>query len=165
MGVPARYSRSLLGLAVLGAAVLLSVSAGHAQTAPFAGMAGIWSGGGVIELDSGSQERIRCRATYAVSNDGNGLNQTLVCASDSYKFDLRSNVVAQNGVLSGTWSEAGRGVSGNLEGRAGGGRFNVVVSAPAFTANVTLTTHGNSQTVSISSQGQIKGAKITLSRS
>jgi hypothetical protein len=143
----------------------MSSTASHAQSAPFAGMAGVWTGGGTIELDSGAEERIRCRATYAVRNDGDGLNQTLVCASDSYKFDLRSSVTAENGVLSGTWSEASRGVSGSLEGRAGGGRFNVVVSAPAFTANVTLTTRGNSQTVSIASQGQIKGAKISLSRS
>jgi hypothetical protein len=162
---PATHSRSLLRIAVLGAAMALSGAVGHAQTAPFAGMAGVWSGGGTIELEDGSKERIRCRATYAVSRDGNGLNQTLVCASDSYKFDLRSDVVAQNGVLSGTWSEASRNVSGSLEGRAGGGRFNVVVSAPAFTANVSLTTRGNTQTVTISSQSQIKGAQISLARS
>jgi hypothetical protein len=164
MAAAATYSRFLLRIAVL-AAMLLSGTAGHAQTAPFAGMAGHWSGNGTIELDDGSKERIRCRASYAVSRDGNGLNQTLVCASDSYKFDLRSDVIAQNGVLSGSWSEASRNVNGNLQGRAGGGRFSVVVSAPGFTANVSLTTRGNSQTVTITSQGQIKGAQISLARS
>jgi hypothetical protein len=164
MASAATYSRFLLRIAVL-AAMLLSGTAGHAQTAPFAGMAGVWRGSGTIELDDGSKERIRCRATYAVSHDGNGLNQTLVCASDSYKFDLRSDVIAQNGVLSGSWSEASRNVNGNLQGRAGGGRFSVVVSAPGFTANVSLTTRGNSQTVTITSQGQIKGAQISLARS
>jgi hypothetical protein len=68
-------------------------------------------------------------------------------------------------VLSGSWSEASRNVNGNLQGRAGGGRFSVVVSAPGFTANVSLTTRGNSQTVTITSQGQIKGAQISLARS
>jgi hypothetical protein len=144
--------------------MMLSGSASHAQSAPFAGMAGVWSGGGTITLDSGASERIRCRATYAVSSDGDGLNQSLVCASDSYKFDLKSDVIAKNGSLSGTWSEASRNVTGSLEGRAGGGQFNVVVSAPAFTANLSMKTSGNKQTVSITAQSQIKGASISLSR-
>jgi hypothetical protein len=160
-----KLSSALLPTTVLGAALLLSGTAAPAQQAPFAGMAGIWSGAGTITLEDGSNERIRCRATYAVSREGDGLNQSLVCASDSYKFDLRSNVVASNGTLSGTWSEASRNVSGNLEGRAGAGHFNVVVSAPAFTANVSLTTRGNKQTVSITSQSQIRNATISLSRS
>ena len=159
-----RFSRALVGTAVLAAVALLPGSASYAQSAPFAGMAGVWSGSGTITLDSGASERIRCRATYAVSGDGSGLNQNLVCASDSYKFDLKSDVIANNGLLSGTWSEASRNVTGSLEGRAGAGQFNVVVSAPAFTANLSMTTRGNKQTVSITSQSQIKSASISLSR-
>lgn len=127
-------------------------------------MAGVWSGSGTITLQDGATERIRCRATYAVSGDGAGLNQRLVCASDSYKFDLRSDVVAHGGTLSGSWTELSRNVSGNLEGRASPGHFSVVVSAPSFTASVTLTTRGNKQNVSISSEGQIRNASISLSR-
>src|SRR5438874_11293629 len=88
---------------------MVSGSASFAQSGPFTGMAGNWSGGGTVTLDDGSTERIRCRATYAVGAGGNGLNQNLLCASDSYKFDLRSNVIAEGGALSGTWSETGRG--------------------------------------------------------
>jgi len=160
-----KRSSALFPTAVLCAVLLSPGTAARAQQAPFAGMAGVWSGNGTITLEDGSSERIRCRATYAVSREGEGLNQSLVCASDSYKFDLRSNVTANNGTLSGTWSEASRSVSGNLEGRASAGHFNVVVSAPAFTANVSLTTRGNKQTVSITSQSQIKNATISLSRS
>src|SRR6266404_841839 len=36
-------------------------SASYAQSGPFAGMAGNWSGGGTVTLDDGSTERIRCR--------------------------------------------------------------------------------------------------------
>src|SRR3977135_3631011 len=120
-----RISRALVGTAVLAAAILLPGSARYAPSRPFAGMAGVWSGNGTITLDSGASERIRCRATYAVSRDGNGLNQTLVCASDSYKFDLKSDVIANNGSLSGTWSEASRNVTGTLEGCARAGQFTV----------------------------------------
>jgi hypothetical protein len=136
-----------------------------AQSAPFAGMAGVWSGKGTILLDGGAKENIRCKATYAVSSEGNGLNQSLLCASDSYKFELKSDVLAKSGTLSGTWEETTRNVSGSLEGNAGNGQFNVTVSAPVFTAKLTMTTSGNKQTVAISSDGQFKGATIALSRS
>jgi hypothetical protein len=140
-------------------------STSHAQSGPFAGMAGNWSGGGTVTLDDGSTERIRCRASYAVGANGSGLNQTLVCASDSYKFDLRSNVIAERGLLSGTWSESSRGVNGNLEGRGSNGNFQVVASAPGFTASISLTTRGNRQSVMIKAESQFRGASITLSRS
>jgi hypothetical protein len=142
----------------------VSGSASYAQSGPFAGMAGNWSGGGTVTLDDGSSERLRCRATYAVGAGGNGLNQSLTCASDSYKFILSSNVFAQGGALSGTWSESSRGVSGNLEGRAGGGSFQVVASAPGFTANLSLTTQGNRQSVVIKSDSAFRTASISLSR-
>src|SRR5271166_4566429 len=37
---------------------------------PFGGLAGSWSGGGVIKTREGGQERIRCRGTYAVKSGG-----------------------------------------------------------------------------------------------
>jgi hypothetical protein len=157
-------TRRVIFAAVTFLAASISGSASYAQPGPFTGMAGNWSGGGTVTLDDGSSERIRCRATYAVGENGNGLNQTLTCASDSYKFDLRSNVLAEGGSLSGTWSEASRNVSGNLQGRAAGGTFQVVASAPGFTANITLTTRGNRQSVVIKSDTVFRGATISLSR-
>jgi hypothetical protein len=143
----------------------VSSSASHAQSAPFAGLAGYWSGAGSVTLDDGSSEKIRCRATYAVSGNGTGLNQTLTCASDSYKFDLKTNVVAEQGSISGSWSESSRGINGNLSGRANNGNFQVIATAAGFTANITLTTHGNKQSVVIRPDSQFKGASISLTRS
>jgi hypothetical protein len=143
----------------------ISGSASYAQSGPFAGMAGIWSGAGTVTLDDGSTERLRCRATYAVGLGGNGLNQSLTCASDSYKFNLSSNVVAQGSTLSGTWSETTRGVNGTLEGRGAAGNFQVVANAPGFSANISLTTRGNRQSVVIRSDTSFRAASISLSRS
>jgi hypothetical protein len=157
--------RRLILAAVTLFVAAMSGSVSYAQSGPFAGMAGNWSGGGTVTLEDGSTERIRCRATYAVGAGGTGLNQTLLCASDSYKFDLKSNVIAERGALSGTWSETSRGVNGNLEGRGSSGNFQVVVSAPGFTANVSLTTRGNRQSVVIRSESLFRGATISLSRS
>jgi hypothetical protein len=158
-------SRRLIFAAATLFVASLSSSASFAQSGPFAGLAGIWSGGGVVTLDDGSTERIRCRASYAVGADGAGLNQTLVCASDSYKFDLKTNVVAERGTLSGTWSESSRNINGNLEGRAVSGNFQVIATAPGFTANISLTTRGNRQSVVIKAESQFKGATIALTRS
>jgi hypothetical protein len=139
-------------------------SASHAQSGPFVGMAGYWAGAGTITLDDGSTERIRCRASYAVGAGGNGLNQTLTCASDSYKFELSSNVIAQGDTLSGTWSESSRNVNGTLRGRGSKGHFEAVASAPGFSADLTLTTRANNQSVVMKSDSQFRGVSIKLSR-
>jgi hypothetical protein len=159
------FSRRL----VIAGAGLLAVTvwgmASHAQSpGPFTGMAGNWSGAGTITLDDGSTERIRCRATYAVGAGGNGLQQTLTCASDSYKFQLSSNVVAQGSAVSGTWNEATRNINGNIEGRSGGGVFQILAVAPGFHANLTLTTRGNKQSIVIKGESQFRGASISMSR-
>lgn len=157
-------SRRLAVAAVLGLPFFSSASMAESAQ-PFAGMSGVWSGKGSISLEGGAKEAIRCRATYAVRNDGNALQQTLRCASDSYKIELTSNVVSDGGKLTGTWSEATRNVSGDVQGTTSGGRFQVVVSAGTFSADLSLTTRGNSQSVVIrSAGGEFKGANITLTR-
>jgi hypothetical protein len=158
-------ARRLIFAAVAFLLASLAGTAGYAESGAFAGMAGNWSGGGTITLDDGSTERIRCRATYAVRADGNGLNQTLTCASDSFKINLASNVIAQGSTLSGTWSETTRNASGNLEGRGGGGNFQVVASGPGFTASIALTTRGNKQSVVIKSDSVLRVTSISLTRS
>jgi hypothetical protein len=146
------------------AALMLSVTASHAQSGPFAGFDGSWSGGGTVSLSDGSTERIRCKADYKVNGSGLGLKQNLHCASDSYKFDLSSEVTSNGDRISGNWSERSRNIFGNLQGTAGGGQIDVFVEAAGFAANLTLTTRGNRQTVSISSKGEIKGVNITMTK-
>jgi hypothetical protein len=151
--------------AAVGAALVLSVSAGSAQSGPFAGFDGAWSGNGTVSLSDGTTERLRCKADYKVNGSGLALKQNLHCASDSYKFDLSSDVTSQGDRISGNWSEASRNIFGNLQGTAGGGRIDVFVEASGFAANLTLTTTGNRQTVQISSKGEIRGVSITMVKS
>jgi hypothetical protein len=161
-------SAKLLGHALkaagAGAILMLSVSASHAQSAPFAGFDGNWSGTGTVTMSDGSSEKIRCRASYKEGGGGNALEQSLRCASDSYKFDLASNVKSDGSNVSGSWSEASRNVYGNLNGKAGGGQIDVFVEAAGFAANITLTTKGNKQNVSISSKGEIRGVNISMTK-
>jgi hypothetical protein len=162
------FGSSLFGQAIkaagVGAALMLSVSAGHAQSGPFAGFNGAWSGNGTVALSDGTTERIRCKASYQVNGSGLGLKQTLRCASDSYKFDLSSDVTSQGDRIYGNWSEASRNIFGNLQGTAGGGQIDVFVEASGFAASLTLRTSGNRQTVQISSKGEIRGVTITMVR-
>jgi hypothetical protein len=147
-------------------AMALFASGARAETGPFTGLAGDWTGGGTISLGNGTKERIRCRAKYSVSAEGNGLQQDLRCASDSYRFDLTSDVTHQGGQVSGMWSEASRNISGTLSGSARAGQFQVVVNSPSFSANLSLTTQGDRQSVVATAPpgGQLVGASITLTR-
>jgi hypothetical protein len=161
--------KRLIGQAVKAGAVIaalaLSTSVGHAQSSPFAGFDGAWSGNGTVSLSDGSSERLRCRADYKVDSTGLGLKQTLRCASDSYKFDLSSKVTSNGDQISGEWTETNRNISGSIQGTAGGGKIDVHVEAPGFSANLALRANGNKQTVQISSKGDIRGVSITMTKS
>jgi hypothetical protein len=147
------------------AALLLSASTTYAQTGPFVGLNGAWSGHGTIALSDGSTEHIRCKADYKVTSTGMGLKQTLRCASDSYKFELSSDVTCQGDHVSGNWSEASRNIVGNLQGTAGHGLIDVIVEAVGFSANLVLRTNGAKQTVQMNSKGEIRGVSISMVKS
>ena len=157
-----------LKAAVLAAAVLSvppGVGSSLAQGAgPFAGLAGSWSGTGAITLASGSRERIRCRAVYEAPG-GKTLALRLRCASDSYNFDLNANLIQLGDSLTGQWMEITRNITGSLAGRLSGASIQAVASSGPFSANLTLTTRGSKQQVSIRIQGtELTEAEITLNR-
>ncbi|MFL6791515.1 MAG: hypothetical protein ACJ8EE_10140 [Bradyrhizobium sp.] len=163
------FGSSLFGRAIkvaaIGAALMVSVSASYAQSSgPFAGFDGSWSGSGTVALSNGTTEHIRCKADYKVNATGLGLKQHLHCASDSYKFDLSSDVTSQGERISGNWSERSRNIFGNLQGTAGGGQIEVFVEASGFAANLNLRSNGAKQTVQIDSKGEIRGVTITMTR-
>ena len=163
------FGSRLLGQTIkaagIGAALMVSLSVGHAQSSgPFAGFDGQWSGTGTVALSDGTTEHIRCKADYKVNTNGLSLKQKLDCASDSYKFDLTSDVTSNGDRISGNWAERSRNIFGNLQGTAGGGTIEVFVEANGFAANLTLRTTGTKQTVQISSKGEIRGVNITMTK-
>ena len=91
-------------------AVLLSLFASHSfaqrpAEGPFAALPGSWSGTGIIALLNGTKERIRCRAAYRLGTSSVNLALELSCASDSYKFELQSNIAYSDQSISGSWFE------------------------------------------------------------
>ena len=131
----------------------LAASPAFAQTGPFAPLAGTWSGEGTISTSNGGGERIRCRAKYTVGEGGRAFQQALTCASDSYKVEISSNVQTDGTKVTGTWSEATRGVSGTLSGRISGPNISAMVEAHGFQAGVAVNTRGRSQSVNIKPGG------------
>jgi len=115
----------------------------HAAVSPFAAMAGAWSGGGVLDTSDGARERLRCRAAYEVGAAGAEMRLNLRCASDSYNFDLTSQVQYRGGAISGSWTEATRNASGTISGRASGGHIEASASGQNFSAELSLATRGN----------------------
>lgn len=149
------------------AALILSLSAfpAAAGQGPFIHWTGSWSGSGNIILSSGSRERIRCRATYDALADGNSLQLTLRCASDSYNFDFRGNAYYSGGNITGDWSEKTKQVAGQFFGRVAGNHVDARAEGQTFAALLGMTTYGDTQSISIWSPGsQLSEVTIALSR-
>jgi hypothetical protein len=139
---------------------------GSREAAAFRGLAGGWSGSGTVKMASGAVERIRCRATYAVADAAESLDQNLMCASDSYRFEIKSAIKRQNKDLVGVWSEPNRNVTGNLIGSINGGSIDMQVDAGLFSALMTLVQTGTRQSLTIRPNGSdISEVMIAFTRS
>ena len=147
---------------VAGLALLGSGSAAHAGA--FDDYAGTWSGNGTITIADAGTERIRCRGTYTVDAAGNGLHQNIKCASDSYKFELKSNVEAAGSKITGSWSEATRNVNGSLEGSISGSDITALVQTNGYAATFNVSTRGGKQNINIASKGELRSVTMALSK-
>jgi hypothetical protein len=151
-----KLSANCLKAALFASAILLISAQAQAEPGserPFLGLSGHWSGAGTVTMANGATERIRCKAAYAVNATGKAVQQTLRCASDSYRLEISSNVISEGGSLSGSWAEATRGVSGNISGRASGPEIVAHVAGAGFTARLDVRTQGERQSVTIRPQG------------
>jgi hypothetical protein len=149
-------------------AVVMLSAAAFAQPkegSPLVALGGNWSGNGTINFKDGNKERIRCRADYTPDAAGANMKIGLVCASDSYKFDLSADVQYQNGNVSGMWNEKTRAAAGNLSGRATPGHITVNAVGQTFAAVLNINTRGSSQSVKIEAPGTtMSEVAITLAK-
>ena len=132
---------------------------------PFSAMQGSWSGTGTIILSNGAKERIRCRANDRLSSSNMELRLELNCDSDSYNFNLQSQIIYRDGTLSGNWYESTRATGGSVSGRIVGNQVQVRAEGQTFAAILSLTTRGDRQSISIQSPGsEMSDVAITLIR-
>jgi hypothetical protein len=158
---------SLLSFVFIG--LIASSNAEPFQTAaavgPFGALGGTWTGGGIIKMKDGAQERLRCRGTYDIGGGGSNLRQELRCASDSYKFEMSANIAEMGGQLAGNWTENTRHIAGRVTGHANGSTIKARAEGDTFTALLDVNTHGDRQSVTISSPGsEISEVSIALTR-
>ena len=112
-----------------------------------------------------AEERLRCRAHYDVGGGGSTLAQNLTCASDSYKFNVVSNVREEGGQISGTWSETSRGADGRITGRITPTQISAQVNGVGFSARIGIAARGGRQSVTISPTGtDITNVSVTMSK-
>jgi hypothetical protein len=136
------------------------------EAGAFSHFAGDWSGVGTVKTSAGN-ERIRCKAHYNVAPGGASLEQILNCASDSYKLEVRSKVVANGNTFTGKWNEITRDTIGNLSGTIAGGAIRGKIDGIGFTASLFIATQANRQSVTIDPTGatDISHVTITLTKS
>jgi hypothetical protein len=117
-------------------------------------------------MRDGTRERIRCRANYSIASGGDSLTQVLLCASDSYKFDVNSTVAEQGGSISGNWTETTRNATGNVTGEVRGPVIEVLVTGVGFSAGISILTRGAMQAVAIKPQGgtDVVDVRVNLHR-
>ncbi len=159
-------ARNFVAVAMTASLLAFSAAGSSAADNPFTQITGNWAGSGKITVSNGSNERIRCRGMYRPAEKG-GLGLNLRCASDSYKFELASDIAYEggNGNITGSWNEASRGIFGTLAGRATVGLVQATASSVGFNATLLIRTVGNSQTVTMRSPGsEISEVAITLIR-
>lgn len=163
LGSP-RSSRRMIAL-VAGAALASLATAMPAHAGPFSSFEGNWTGAGVISINTGAKERLRCKAHYDVGGGGTTLAQNLTCASDSYKFNVVSNVQAAGNSISGSWSETSRGADGRIVGSITPTQISAQVSGIGFTARIGIAARGGRQSVTISPTGtDITNVSVTMSK-
>jgi hypothetical protein len=133
----------------------IGLASAQANNGRFIAFDGLWSGDGTMSRTDGTKERIRCRNQYLVTRDGSNLQQALRCSSDQYEFHVNTYVDAdETGVLSGSWTEMTRNITGRINGRVDGNRVTVRAGAGgAFSATMTIVTTGNLQSVRIEPTG------------
>ena len=157
---PTAIAAALMALALSGAP-----AKAQPKESPLLALGGSWSGQGSINFNDGTKERIRCRSNYTPDSTGAKLKLELRCASDSYKFELNSNVAYDNGQISGNWNETSRNAAGDISGTATPGRIEVRAVGQTFAAFLNIATRGTSQTVSIKSPGStMSEVQITLAK-
>jgi len=143
----------------------VSTFAQQREGGAFSRFAGDWSGEGTVRTSAGS-ERLRCKAHYDVTSDGTSLEQTLRCASDSYKLEIRSKVAATGTRFAGKWNEVTRDTIGNLSGTITSTGIRGKIDGIGFTADLAISIQANRQSVTIEPTGatDISQVALTLTR-
>jgi hypothetical protein len=143
--------------------MLWQMPVGLAETL-FDSLRGTWSGSGQIRYDDGKADAIKCTAYY--TGEGEQLRLAIRCESGDNKVEIRGQLAAQAGKLSGTWEERTFNASGDASGSVTADKMSLSISGGGFKGSMSVSAAGGKQAVTISTEGiKMKGVSITLSKS
>lgn len=136
--------------ALLFVALAMPLQEARAVTAsPFAPLLGRWSGIGMIGYKASPPEKVKCRATYLLTETEDELKQTIRCATAGGAVEIVSNVKETGGKLSGHWKETIHNFEGDLTGDVTPKGFHVVIQGTDVSANMDLVVNNDKQAVEI----------------
>ncbi len=143
----------------------VSASAQHREGGAFSQFAGNWSGEGTVTTKAG-HEQILCKVHYKVAPGGASLEQTLHCASASYRFEVESTVAVRGTQLTGKWNEVTRDTAGNISGTITSTGIQAKIDGTGFTAYMAMSIEANRQLITIEPSGAtaISEVAITMTR-
>ena len=157
-----RASNRLSPLPGLLALLLTASAAGAAES--FSGLAGTWRGQGQVQLASGQQEALTCKAYFNAKDEGESLGIALACASASNKIDLRAAISRAGETISGSWEERSFNSTGSVQGTFDNDRIELTIDG-TIKATMSITLEGQSQLISIATDGKgFKSVDLELSR-
>jgi hypothetical protein len=141
--------RSITIASSLAALLFVAHEARAVTASPFAPLLGRWSGIGMIGYKASPAEKIKCRATYLLTDTEDELKQTIRCATAGGAVEIVSNVKETAGKLSGHWKETIHNFEGDLIGDVTPKGFHVVIQGTDVTANMDIDVRNDKQAVEI----------------
>ncbi len=120
-----------------------------ADASPFANLPGRWTGEGMLGLKDSPTEKVKCRATYFLTDGYDELKQNIRCATSGGSVEIKSAITHAAGELSGTWQETTRNIGGDLTGKVTPLGFRITVKSQDITANMDIVVKGNKQIVEV----------------
>ncbi len=139
----------LVTVVLAGLIVRLAQPAAAVDVSPFEPLVGRWVGEGRLGVRDNPTETVKCRVTYQHAKDDDQLRQTIRCASGGGSIEVQSAVTHVSGILTGTWKELTRDMSGVLSGNVTPKGFRVAVKGESLTANMDIVLLGAKQVIEI----------------
>ncbi len=147
----ARSFRWFLPAVAAGGICLTPASVASASTEnPYQLLVGKWGGNGIMTLEGGRKERLKCDATY--SGGASQLTLSINCRGGENEVRMSAKLSANQGRLLGIWEEKIYRIAGSISGVATKNRINFnIVGVVTGTMNVTYSK--SRQKVEITARG------------
>ncbi|MFT3732563.1 MAG: hypothetical protein QM780_14285 [Hyphomicrobium sp.] len=158
--------RAAAAITVCFAAALPLEPAAAVTASPFAPLLGRWTGIGMIGYKESPPEKIKCRATYQLSDAQDELKQTVRCATTGGNIEIISNVKEAGGKLSGHWKETIHNFEGDLTGDVTAKGYRVVIKSADVSANMDIIVDNGKQAVEIqfADSSSLRGVTLILTK-